>query len=97
MTVLKRLDVYWKEANPSIKQKKIVYDAVIRSKLLYGLESASLNETIKRSLDTFQMKGVRKILKRKTTYVDREQTDRKLIEDIQDEIIKETEYGRDEK
>ena len=60
MTILKKLDIYWNKANPTVKQKLIVYDAIIRSKLLYGLESAPMNESVKHSLDIFQMKGVRK-------------------------------------
>ena len=71
MTVLKKLDIYWREANPSISQKINVHDAIIRSKLLYGLESTAMSDTVKRKLDTFQLKGLRKILNIKTTYVDR--------------------------
>ena len=48
MTILKKLDIYWLKANPSVLQKLIVYDAIIRSKLIYGLESTALNETVKR-------------------------------------------------
>ena len=50
--------------------KIIVYDAVIRSKLLYGLEAAQINPQYLKTLDAFQLKGLRKILKLKTTYTD---------------------------
>ena len=33
MIVLKKLDLFWRKANPSCSQKIIVYDAVIRAKL----------------------------------------------------------------
>ena len=71
MTILKKLDIYWSKANPNKKHKLMVQDAIIRSKLLYGLESAAMNETVKTYMDTFQLKGLRKILGIKTTYVDR--------------------------
>ena len=46
-------------------------DAVARSKLLYGLESAQLTQAAVLKLDVFQLKGLRKILKLQTTFVDR--------------------------
>ena len=48
--------------------KLIVYDAVVRSELMYGLESLQLNEDLKERLNIFQRKGLRQILKIKTTY-----------------------------
>ena len=53
-----------------------------------------MNETIKKSMDTFQLKGLRKILKSKTTFVDREQTNRKVFNDIQKEIETSTKEGK---
>ena len=48
--------------------KLIVYDAVIRSKLMYGLESLQLIKEIRKSLDASQLKGLKQILKTKTTW-----------------------------
>ena len=62
MAILKRLDLYWFKANPSIKEKIQVFDTVIQSKLLYGLESSPMNEYTKHELDIFQLKGIRKFL-----------------------------------
>ena len=45
-----------------------VHDAVVSSKLLYGLESASLTEAEYERLDSFQMKTLRKILGIKHSY-----------------------------
>ena len=53
-----------------------------------------MNETIKKSMDTFQLKGLRKILKSKTTFVDREQTNRKVFNGIQKEIETSTKEGK---
>ena len=63
----------------SITWKLIVFDAVIRTKLLYGLESAQLNESAKKKLDTFQLKGLRNILKLKTTFIDRSNTNEEVF------------------
>ena len=60
--------IFWKQSNCTPRQKILVYDAVIRSKLLYGLESAELRPSDLNKMDTFQLKGLRQILKLKTTY-----------------------------
>ena len=54
---------------------------MIRSKILYGLESAQLNEPHVKRLNTFQLKGLRKILHLQTTYIDRDNTNAKVIAD----------------
>ena len=97
MTILKKLDLYWLHANPSKKQKLLVYDAVIRSKLLYGLESAALNNTVKHSLDRFQMKGIRKILGVTTTFVDRQNKTTRLYSDMQRKLHDSTPIGKFER
>ena len=55
-------------------------DAVIRSKVLYGLESAELTQDILKKLDVFQLKGLRKILRLNTTFVDRFNTNKRVFE-----------------
>ena len=68
----KRLAEFWKHGNCDLRFKLIVYDAVIRAKLMYGMESLQLNkeytEHLKGKLDTFQLKGLRQILKLSTTW-----------------------------
>ena len=71
MQTLKRLDLYWRHSNCPIRKKLITADAVIRAKLLYGLDSMQLNEPQLKKLDIFQFKILRKILKLKTTYTQR--------------------------
>ena len=46
--------------------------------MLFGLESAELQNSAMKALDTFQLKCVRKILKMKTTYVDRSNTNEEV-------------------
>ena len=74
MAVLKKLDVFWLKANCSKKWKMLVYNAVIISKLLYGLESLEPTDATGSLLNTFQLKGLRKILKLHTTFVQRQNT-----------------------
>ena len=80
MQTLKRLDLYWRHSNCPMRKKLITADAVIRSKLLYGLDSLQLNEPQLKRLDIFQLKILRKILKLKTTYIDRNNTNEKVFE-----------------
>ena len=96
MAILKRLDLYWFKANPSIKEKLQVFDAIIKSKLLYGLESAPMNETIKHELDIFQLKGLRKILGIKITFVDKTQDNRTIYRKVHQHIHENTSTGKPE-
>ena len=80
MIVLKRLDLFWRHSNCPPRFKLEVLDAVIKSKLLYGLESAHLGATMLKKLDTFQLKGLRKKLKMDTTFVNRQNTNQRVIE-----------------
>ncbi len=49
----------------------LVYNAVITTKILYGLDSLKPTDSTGRLLDTFQLKGLRKIVKLHTTFIDR--------------------------
>lgn len=62
-----------------MKFKLLVHDMTIRSKLMYGLESAALTDSALNKLDTFQLKGIRRILELKTTAVNRAWTNEHLI------------------
>ena len=52
--------------------------AVIDTKLMYGLESLQLPPMAAKTLDTFQLKGFRKIMGMKTTYVNRANTNEEV-------------------
>ena len=75
---MKRLDKNWIHSNCPIRKKLITADAVIRAKLLYGLDSAQLNEPQLKRLDIFQLKVIRKILQLKTTYINRQNTNEEV-------------------
>ena len=74
MPVLKRLDIFWNKTSCNRKWKMLVYNAVITTKILYGLESLEPTDSTGRLLDTFQLKGLRKILKLHTTFINRANT-----------------------
>ena len=71
MPILKRLDIFWNKTSCSKSWKLLVYNSVIISRLLYGLESRQTADNTGKLLNTFQLKGLRKILHLHTTYVDR--------------------------
>ena len=60
MAILKKLDIFWIKTHYSKKWKLLVFNAVITSKVLYGLETLEPTEAAGRLLNTFQLKGVRK-------------------------------------
>lgn len=76
----KKLDTFWKHSNTPTKIKIQIYDAVIRSKLVYGLESLQLTKAWQNRINAFQLKGLRKILRFKSTYIDRRQTNAKIYD-----------------
>ena len=59
---LNKLDPFWKKVPISTTWKLRVHDAVIASKLFYGLESANLTSAECERLDSFQIKALRKML-----------------------------------
>ena len=94
MTILKRLDVFWRHCEVTAAFKINVLDAVIRAKLLYGIESAQLTPAQQRRIEVFQLKGLRKILKMNTTYVERTNTNAEVIRRANELIKSETPEGK---
>ena len=80
MATWKKLDIFWKKTNCPPKFLLIVYDAVIRSKLVYGLDCIKIPEDALNNLNAFQLKGLRKILNMKTTFVNRENTNQVVFD-----------------
>ena len=66
--ILKRMHNFWRHSDCSMGFKLHVLNAIIRSKLMYGLESAVLSPSVLEKLNTFQLKGIRKILHIETTW-----------------------------
>ena len=82
MYTWKKLDHFWKKHTNTVtkKWKILVFDSIIRSKLLYGLETVQLTKTQLNKIDAFQTKGLRKILNLKTTFYDRANTNQTSFE-----------------
>jgi len=62
----KRLQTYWKATDASKKWQLLAYDATVKSKLLYGLETAQASNADLKRIDAFQLRGLRQILGKKT-------------------------------
>ena len=77
--VLNKLNVFWLNSSCPQKFKLDVFDAVVRSKLVYGLDVVHLPQYLLNKLDTFQLKGLRKILKMQTTYINRSNTNKTVL------------------
>jgi len=78
-----RLKVFWTKANTSVKWKIQVFNAIIRSKLLYGLECIQLTDAEISKLNAFQNKSLRRILGKPPTFIDRSETNQKMYDEIQ--------------
>ena len=78
MPILKRFYLFWKQARVPTKWKIQIFNAVCISKLLYSLEALQPTEAAASKLDTFQLKGFRKILKMSTTYSNRTNTNHEV-------------------
>ena len=59
-------------------------NTVTVSKLIYGLETIEPTAGVSNMLDTFQLKGLRKILEMKTTFIDRANTNQKVYQCAQE-------------
>ena len=71
---------YWRASNANQKWQLIIFDAVILSKLLYGLETVHLTNALLKKVDAFQLRCLRKILKMAPTFVDRSNTNTAVIQ-----------------
>ena len=79
-TTANRLKLFWNKADTTIKWKLQVYDAIISSKLLYGLETMQLTQGEKNRLNAFQNRDIRRILHIPPTHINREWTNIKVME-----------------
>ena len=77
----KKLKPYWRKSVASKRRKILIYNVMIRSKVIYGLESAELKTSGLEKLNRFQLKGLRQILKMVTTFIDRANTNTKVLEE----------------
>jgi len=67
----KKLKLFWKKTNASIGWKIQVYNAIIISQLIYGLNTLNITPSIKDRLNAFHMRGIRYILNIDHSYYSR--------------------------
>lgn len=70
----RRLEFLWKHSECPRVRKIQLWDAILKTKLLYGLEALQVQPPLMNKLETFHLRGLRQILKITTTYVDRTHT-----------------------
>ena len=86
MIILNKLHVLFYTSDNSITRKIQIYNAIIRAKLIYGLEMLAMNTAVLNRIDTFQLKGLRNILKLPTTYINREYSNAQLRTQINNKL-----------
>ena len=69
MATLSKLHMFFYNSDNTPSRKVQIFNMVIRSKLMYGLETIVMNERVEKSLNIFQLKCIRKIFKLPTTYI----------------------------
>ena len=74
IAISKKIVIFWEKTQCNRSWKLRVFNAVFTSKVFYGLETLEPTESAGRLLNTFQLKGLRKILKLHTTYIQRHNT-----------------------
>ena len=79
MATWKSLDFFWKEAQCSTRNKNIIYNAIIQSKHPYALETIEIPVALLSRLESFRLKGLRKILAMTTTYINRGNTNEEVF------------------
>ena len=79
-----RLKLFWQKAKTSITWKIQVFHAIVRSKLLYGLECIQLTQSEISRLNGFQNKSLRRILGKPPTFIDRQATNQRMYDEIRD-------------
>ena len=78
--VLKSLENLWKSIHCSTKWKLQVFNAVCIAKVAYSLETLQYTDSVSKLLDTFQLKGFRKIIQVPHTFIDRYWSAEKIFE-----------------
>ena len=69
---MRQLKLFWKTWRCTIPWKLRVFDAVIRSKLFYAMETLVLTHSQQKLLDTFFYRALRRILSIPATYIARQ-------------------------
>ena len=76
---LRQLQPLWTNQQIPPAWKLIVFNAIIRTRIFYTLETAELTPSHQKLLDTLYYRGLRKILKKPSTFIDRAWTHERLL------------------
>ena len=76
---MRTLQPLWKDNQIISSWKLVVYNAVVRSRVFYTLETLELTPGQQRTLDTPYFRGLRTIFKKRSTFVDRYWTHERLL------------------
>ena len=82
----RKLQEFWKKGAPSRRKRILFYDALVTSKLAYGLKTMPLTDEHLDKLNALFYKGLRQIMNFKTTFVDRGNTNEKLMSLVNKEL-----------
>ena len=80
-----RMKLFWLKASATVKWKIQVFNAIVRSKPLYGLECIQLTKAEVSRLNASQNRSVRRILQRPPTFIDCQATYERMYEEIRNE------------
>ena len=75
-----KLRTFWTQGELSFRDKLLIYDALIGSKLTYGLHVLPLREDLMSKLDAFFYRGLRQLLQVPSTFIDQKYSNAYLIE-----------------
>ena len=97
MDTTKKIDFFWRHSDCDIAVKVYTADAILRAKLLYGLESAQLIPSVAKRTETLQLKVLRTILRLNTTYIDGENNNQSIFDRTNQEIKEQNTCKNNEK
>ncbi len=66
--VVKKLNLLWRKAPVSLKWKLRIYNAMVATRALYGLEAIPLTQADDNKLDAFHNRGLRRLLRIKHSF-----------------------------
>ena len=77
---MRTLSPLWTDSQISTAWKLVLCNAVIRSRIFHTLETLELTQGHQRKLDTLYFRGLRRILRKQATYIDRTWTHERLLQ-----------------
>ena len=86
MATFNKLHIFLYSSDNTTERKIQMFNAILRAKVMYGLETLVMNTAIKNKLDVFQLKCMRKILQLPTTYINRSYTNEHIRTQISNKL-----------